>query len=77
MDDIKANPLVERLVENKENSLEIGTNISSEDDGNLFSHQGSSMPTLVLRDNICHKHHKHRLCKIIITQVKVHFMDVC
>ena len=70
MDDIKANPLVERLVENKENSLEIGTNISSEDDGNLFSHQGSSIPTLGL------KHHKHRLCKIIVTRVKVHFMDV-
>ena len=29
-----------------------------------------------IRDDICHKHHKQRLCKIIITQVKVHFVDV-
>ena len=28
------------------------------------------------RDHICHKHHKQRLCKIIITWVKVHFVDV-
>ena len=28
------------------------------------------------RDDICHKHHKQRLCKIIITRVKVHFVDV-
>ena len=28
------------------------------------------------RDHICHKHHKQRLCKIIITRVKVHFVNV-
>ena len=28
------------------------------------------------RDHICHKQYKQRLCKIIITQVKVHFVDV-
>ena len=28
------------------------------------------------RDDICHKHHKQRLCKIIITRVKVHFVNV-
>ena len=28
------------------------------------------------RDHISHKHHKQRLCKIIITRVKVHFVDV-
>ena len=55
------------IKEDKEKSV---INISSEDDGNLFSHQGSSIPTLGL------KHHKHRLCKIIVTRVKVHFMDV-
>ena len=27
------------------------------------------------RDDICHKHHKQHLCKIIIPQVKVHFVD--
>ena len=30
----------------------------------------------VYRYHICHKHHKQRLCKIIITHVKVHFVDV-
>ena len=30
----------------------------------------------LVRDDICHKHHKQRLCKIIITRVKVHFMNV-
>ena len=28
------------------------------------------------RDHICHKHHKQRLCKIFVTRVKVHFVDV-
>ena len=28
------------------------------------------------RDHICHKHHKQRLCKLIITRVKVPFVDV-
>ena len=28
------------------------------------------------RDHICHKQYKQRLCKIIITRVKVHFVDV-
>ena len=28
------------------------------------------------RDDICHKHHKQRLCKIIITRVKVSLVDV-
>ena len=28
------------------------------------------------RDDICHKPHKQLLCKIIITRVKVHFVDV-
>ena len=28
------------------------------------------------RVDICHKHHKQRLCKIVITRVKVHFVDV-
>ena len=28
------------------------------------------------RGHICNKHHKQRLCKIIITRVKVHFVDV-
>ena len=30
----------------------------------------------VTRDAICHKHHKKRLCKIIITRVKVHSGNV-
>jgi len=30
----------------------------------------------VFRDHICHKQYKQRLCKIIITRVKVHFVDV-
>ena len=29
-----------------------------------------------IRDHICHKQYKQRLCKIIITRVKVHFVDV-
>ena len=29
-----------------------------------------------LQHDICHKHHKQRLCKIIITRVKVHFLAV-
>ena len=28
------------------------------------------------RDHICHKQYKQRLCKIIITRVEVHFVDV-
>ena len=28
------------------------------------------------RDDICHKHHKQRLCKIITTRVKFYFVDV-
>ena len=28
------------------------------------------------RDHICHKHHKQRLCKIIITRVKIHSGNV-
>ena len=28
------------------------------------------------RVDICHKHHKQRLCKIVITWVKVYFVDV-
>ena len=28
------------------------------------------------RVHICHKRHKQRLCKIIITRVKVYFVDV-
>ena len=28
------------------------------------------------RDDICHKQHKQRLCKIITTQVKFYFVDV-
>ena len=28
------------------------------------------------RRDICHKHHKQRLCKIIITRVKLHFVKV-
>ena len=30
----------------------------------------------ICRDHICHKQYKQRLCKIIITRVKVHFVDV-
>ena len=30
----------------------------------------------IYRDHICHKHHKQRLCKIIISRVKVHFVAV-
>ena len=30
----------------------------------------------LLRDDICHKHHKQRLCKIITTRVKFYFVDV-
>ena len=29
-----------------------------------------------VRYDICHKHHKQCLCKIIIHRVKVHFVDV-
>ena len=28
------------------------------------------------RDDICHKHHKQRLCKIITTRLKFYFVDV-
>ena len=35
-----------------------------------------NIPSSSPRDDICHKHHKQRLCKIIITRVKVHFGDV-
>ena len=31
---------------------------------------------LGFRDDICHKHHKQRLCKIITTRVKFYFVDV-
>ena len=31
---------------------------------------------ILTRDHICHKQYKQRLCKIIITRVKVHFVDV-
>ena len=30
---------------------------------------------LKIRHDICHKHHKQRLCKIISTQVKFHFVN--
>ena len=30
----------------------------------------------MIRRDICHKHHKQRLCKIIITRVKLHFVKV-
>ena len=28
-----------------------------------------------VRDDICHKHHKQRLCKIITTRVKFYFVE--
>ena len=31
---------------------------------------------LPVRDDICHKHHKQRLCKIITFRVKFYFVDV-
>ena len=36
----------------------------------------SNYDDLDFRDHICHKQYKQRLCKIIITRVKVHFVDV-
>ena len=32
--------------------------------------------TVMTRHDICHKHHKQRLCKIVSTQVKFHFENV-
>ena len=30
----------------------------------------------IIRRDICHKHHKQRLCRIIRTRVKFHFVNV-
>ena len=51
------------------------------DDLTCFTHYLSlaifvAIYTLLGRDDICHKYYKQRLCKIITTRVKFHFVDM-
>ena len=43
---------------------------------NVTLHCLSELNNPGIRDDICQKHHKQRLCEIVITRVKVHFVDV-
>ena len=55
------------------------TNLKTQDKERYLKHLSYYVEFLdpdIYRDHICHKQYKQRLCKIIITRVKVHFVDV-
>ena len=46
------------------------------DDVATRGHQGERGAHCADRHDICHKHHKQRLCKIFRSRVKFHIVDV-